>query len=106
VAGVHQSHPEHALRGPESQVDLLPKEATHTRLSQWVRQRMQAAGLPRPEKVRGLEGDADPGPCGHSLTQMCLLGVTSCMPTSSTKSIQCGGHHPNLLTRGFVLQAC
>jgi hypothetical protein len=47
------------VRSSLPQVDLLPKEATHTRLSQWVRQRMQAAGLPRPEKVGRLEGTAD-----------------------------------------------
>eukprot|EP00199_Chlamydomonas_sp_CCMP681_P000330 CAMPEP_0119116928 /NCGR_PEP_ID=MMETSP1180-20130426/52557_1 /TAXON_ID=3052 ORGANISM="Chlamydomonas cf sp, Strain CCMP681" /NCGR_SAMPLE_ID=MMETSP1180 /ASSEMBLY_ACC=CAM_ASM_000741 /LENGTH=544 /DNA_ID=CAMNT_0007106131 /DNA_START=76 /DNA_END=1710 /DNA_ORIENTATION=+ len=34
-----------------NKADLLPKQATAIRLAQWVRVRMQQAGLPRPDKV-------------------------------------------------------
>lgn len=33
------------------QADLLPKQATAMRVAQWVRLRVQQAGLPRPDKV-------------------------------------------------------
>lgn len=35
-----------------NKVDLLPKEATAIRLTNWVRTRMNQAGLPKPDRVR------------------------------------------------------
>ena len=44
--------------------DLLPSQATATRVEQWVRLRLKQAGLPKPEKVfmvggAGRQGGAD-----------------------------------------------